>query len=276
VRWTIGSGPYPCPAAGSTGTWCSQGVLNGERLVPAAAAELDRVGLRPREVALDGGFFPLGVAENLPDPKRVFIAGRQSAGPSRTDRRLARSASASKTHQPPQTPQRPQTITPQRPSRPQNLGRPGRSSPTTSTHSPSEPSDHNPVRNHPTGHHPNAEKGRALTQRGRFLTRLSAASSQRNFALAAEGVGFEPTVPVDPVSGFQDRADLALDRAFWGVRANMRGCLAGIRSPAANFCDSPVAWDDSAPTDLLDPPRPAADASGLRRTWIPHLPSTGS
>ena len=66
------------------------GSPNESDLLPATAAELDRLGLRPREVALDGGFAPIGVAEHLPDPQRVFIAGRQSAGSRRTDRRLAR------------------------------------------------------------------------------------------------------------------------------------------------------------------------------------------
>ena len=55
------------------------GSPNEPDLLPATAAELERLDLRPREVALDGGFFPVGVAEDLPDPKRVFIAGRQSA-----------------------------------------------------------------------------------------------------------------------------------------------------------------------------------------------------
>ena len=66
------------------------GSPNEPDLLPATAAELDRLGLKPREVALDGGFFPAGVAEDLPGPDRVFIAGRQSAGSKRTDRRLAK------------------------------------------------------------------------------------------------------------------------------------------------------------------------------------------
>jgi IS5 family transposase len=66
------------------------GSPNEPDLLPTTAAELDRLKLRPREVALDGGFFPIGVAEDLPDPQRVFIAGRRSAGSRRTDRRLAR------------------------------------------------------------------------------------------------------------------------------------------------------------------------------------------
>jgi IS5 family transposase len=66
------------------------GSPNEPDLLPATAAELDRLNLRPREVALDGGFYPDGVAEDLPNPQRVFIAGRQSAGSRRTNRRLAR------------------------------------------------------------------------------------------------------------------------------------------------------------------------------------------
>jgi IS5 family transposase len=66
------------------------GSPNEPDLLPATAAELDRLDLRPRELALDGGFFPIGVAEQLPGPERVFVAGRQSAGSRRTDRRLAR------------------------------------------------------------------------------------------------------------------------------------------------------------------------------------------
>jgi IS5 family transposase len=66
------------------------GSPNEPDLLPATAAELDRLNLRPRELALDGGFFPIGVAEDLPGPERVFIAGRQSAGSKRTNRRLAR------------------------------------------------------------------------------------------------------------------------------------------------------------------------------------------
>jgi transposase, IS5 family len=66
------------------------GSPNEPDLLPATAAELDRLQLRPRELALDGGFYPDGVAADLPGPERVFISGRQSAGSRRTDRRLAR------------------------------------------------------------------------------------------------------------------------------------------------------------------------------------------
>ena len=66
------------------------GSPNEPDLLPTTAVELERLQLTPRELALDGGFYPDGVAENLPGPDRVFIAGRQSAGSRRTDRRLAR------------------------------------------------------------------------------------------------------------------------------------------------------------------------------------------
>ena len=58
--------------------------------MPATGADMARLGLGPRELALDGGFFPSGVAEHLPGVQRTFIAGRQSAGSTRTNRRLAR------------------------------------------------------------------------------------------------------------------------------------------------------------------------------------------
>jgi transposase, IS5 family len=66
------------------------GSPNEPDLLPATAAELHRLKLQPRELALDGGFYPDGVTEDLPGPDRVFISGRQSAGSKRTDRRLAR------------------------------------------------------------------------------------------------------------------------------------------------------------------------------------------
>jgi transposase, IS5 family len=66
------------------------GAANDSDLLADTGAEMARCGLRPRELALDGGFVPTGVAEHLPGSRRVFIAGRQSAGSRRTDRRLAR------------------------------------------------------------------------------------------------------------------------------------------------------------------------------------------
>jgi len=61
-------------------------------LLPTTVQELQRLGLRPGEVALDGGFQTKASTEELAPlaPKRTFIAGRASPGSRRTQRRLAR------------------------------------------------------------------------------------------------------------------------------------------------------------------------------------------
>jgi len=61
-------------------------------LLPQTVAELDRLGLTPKEVALDGGFTLTATNDALSDlaPERVFIAGRQQPGSRRTQRRLQR------------------------------------------------------------------------------------------------------------------------------------------------------------------------------------------
>jgi transposase, IS5 family len=61
-------------------------------LLPDTVAELQRLGLQPREVALDGGFQTRASEQALAPlaPERTFIAGRASPGPRRTQRRLAR------------------------------------------------------------------------------------------------------------------------------------------------------------------------------------------
>jgi IS5 family transposase len=63
-----------------------------DTLLPQTAAELERAGIRPREVALDGGFNtgPTAEAFSHAPPERVFIAGRQEPASRRTRRRLAR------------------------------------------------------------------------------------------------------------------------------------------------------------------------------------------
>jgi IS5 family transposase len=72
------------PAASQVGS------PNESDLLPATGARLDELRIRPREVALDGGFAPGPVARSLPPPERLFIAGRQSAGSRKTNRRLAK------------------------------------------------------------------------------------------------------------------------------------------------------------------------------------------
>jgi transposase, IS5 family len=64
------------------------GAPNEHELLPATAAELERLGLRPREVALDGGFRPEQSNEAFPD-STVFVAGQQQPPTRRTRKRLA-------------------------------------------------------------------------------------------------------------------------------------------------------------------------------------------
>jgi IS5 family transposase len=81
-----GARGYVLPAASAPGN-------PGEnRLLEQTAAELDRLGLAPREVALDGGFLPGPTAQTLTRlaPARTFIAGRAEPGSRRTRKRLAR------------------------------------------------------------------------------------------------------------------------------------------------------------------------------------------
>jgi transposase, IS5 family len=61
-------------------------------LLPKTVAELSRLGISPREVALDGGFMPGPTNSALEElaPDRVFISGRQEPGSRRTNRRLQR------------------------------------------------------------------------------------------------------------------------------------------------------------------------------------------
>ena len=62
------------------------------QLLPQTVTELQRLGLSPREVALDGGFALGPTTEQLKDLtlERVFISGRQQPGSRRTQRRLQR------------------------------------------------------------------------------------------------------------------------------------------------------------------------------------------
>jgi IS5 family transposase len=61
-----------------------------DTLLPATAAELERLGLCPREVALDGGFEPAQTNRALPATATISIAGRQQPASRRTGRRLTR------------------------------------------------------------------------------------------------------------------------------------------------------------------------------------------
>jgi len=61
-------------------------------LLPDTVAELARLQISPREIALDGGFQPGPTGDGLAalSPERVFISGRQQPGSKRTQRRLQR------------------------------------------------------------------------------------------------------------------------------------------------------------------------------------------
>jgi transposase, IS5 family len=61
-------------------------------LLPQTIAELDRLGLAPKEGAVDGGFTLTATNDTVSElaPERVFIAGRQQPGSKRTQRRLQR------------------------------------------------------------------------------------------------------------------------------------------------------------------------------------------
>ena len=64
------------------------GSPNESELLPATVAELERVGLKPREVAVDGGFPVDTVNQAFPDAN-VFVAGRQHPPSRRSRKRLA-------------------------------------------------------------------------------------------------------------------------------------------------------------------------------------------
>ena len=63
-----------------------------DTLLRDTVRELERLRLRPREVALDGGFKPGPTRDTLHnfEPERTFIAGSQQPGSRRRQRRLAR------------------------------------------------------------------------------------------------------------------------------------------------------------------------------------------
>jgi len=66
------------------------GSLNESHLLPATGQRLDELNLRPREIALDGGFQPGPVRTHLPEPDRLFISGHHAPHARKTNRRLAR------------------------------------------------------------------------------------------------------------------------------------------------------------------------------------------
>jgi transposase, IS5 family len=137
-------------------------------LLPQTASELERLELRPREIALDGGFGDQLSAEQLTDirPQRIYVAGRAEPGSRRTRRRLAatapawRAASATSSAATACGARASKATTGSAP------GPAGRSSPTTSTRSPSEPADRlTALHRAPPNHTRIARNGRATAQR---------------------------------------------------------------------------------------------------------------
>lgn len=61
-------------------------------LLPETATAIKKLGLKPKEIALDGGFGHLRSDEQLAslEPERVFVSGRREHGSPRTKRRLRR------------------------------------------------------------------------------------------------------------------------------------------------------------------------------------------
>jgi transposase, IS5 family len=66
------------------------GSLNEGHLLPATGQRLRDLQLRPREIALDGGFTPGPVRAHLPEPERLFISGHHAPHARKTNRRLAK------------------------------------------------------------------------------------------------------------------------------------------------------------------------------------------
>jgi IS5 family transposase len=62
------------------------------KLLPQTAAELDRAGIRPREIVADGGFMPGPTKDAFPDltDEQIHLSGRHEPGSRRTRKRRAR------------------------------------------------------------------------------------------------------------------------------------------------------------------------------------------
>ena len=81
-----GARGYVLPAPSAVGN------AGENTLLPDTVSELERLRLRPREVALDGAFGQHKSSEQLTpiEAERVFVSGRQEPGSRRTRKRLAR------------------------------------------------------------------------------------------------------------------------------------------------------------------------------------------
>jgi IS5 family transposase len=59
-------------------------------MLPDTISELDRAGIRPREMVFDGGFHTEATRDTVPENTNVFISGRHEPGSRRTRKRQAR------------------------------------------------------------------------------------------------------------------------------------------------------------------------------------------
>ncbi len=140
-------------------------------LLPSTVAELERLGIRPREVAVDGGFKPgptNTAFENLA-PQQVFIAGRQEPASKRTPAGCGATEPARRAGSVTSNAATDWTDPASKATKASRSGLSGRSSPTTPTRSPSEPSETLPTAPS-TGANPFTTNGRARSLRGRFVS----------------------------------------------------------------------------------------------------------
>lgn len=92
----------------------SIGSPNESNLLPTTGRQLDQLGLRPKEIALDGGFDRRPVAQLLPPPDRLLIAGKHTPGSRKTNRRPHHNGLGDPGLQP-RHPRHPQRLTPSTP-----------------------------------------------------------------------------------------------------------------------------------------------------------------
>jgi transposase, IS5 family len=144
-----------------------------ETLVPGTVAELKRRGLKPREVAVDGGFKsgPTSTAFADLQPKTVFVAGRQQPASKRTTRRLRRYRTGEEGRISHLKRRYGLDDPASKATRAEGSGLSGRFSPKTPTPSPSG-TVNTPDRSHSTRANPTRRNGRARLPRGRSLSRV--------------------------------------------------------------------------------------------------------
>jgi hypothetical protein len=141
---------------------CEVGSPNESDLLPATGAERDRLGIAPREIALDGGFAPGPVDEHPPNATAHSSLAATVPGPDEPTGAWRATASAPKGASATSSAATACAEAASRATTAPGRGRPGASWPTTSTPSPSEPPDSiNPGRAHTRPRPPETPNGRA-------------------------------------------------------------------------------------------------------------------